>query len=40
MMGTENNPLWQITEKTLFVLDYEIHQKLATDVIGVSFDAH
>ena len=29
-----------ITEKnTLDVLDHQIHQKLATDVIGVSFDA-
>ena len=26
-------------EKTLKVFDHQIHQKLATDVIGVSFDA-
>ena len=26
-------------KKTLDVFDHQIHQKLATDVIGVSFDA-
>ena len=29
----------QKKEKTLKVFDHQIHQKLATDVIGVSFDA-
>ena len=32
-------PKRPITEKNLKVFDQQIHQKLATDVIGVSFDA-
>ena len=39
MMSTEKNPRRPITEKPLKVFDHQIHQKLATDVIGVSFDA-
>ena len=42
MMSTgEKKPLEDRLEKkkTLDVFDHQIHHKLATDVIGVSFDA-
>ena len=35
----EKNPRWPITQKiTIEIFDRQIHQKLAADVIGVSFD--
>ena len=40
-MSTEKkSPRRPIAETNLDVLDYQMHQKIATDVIGVSFDAH
>ena len=33
------NARWPITEKELEVFDHQIHQKLPTDIIDVSFDA-
>ena len=40
MMSTEEKKLKGRLQnkKTLFIFDHQIHQKLATDVIGVSFD--
>ena len=43
MMSTErknNSKADYRREKTLEVFDHQIHQKLAMDVIGVSFNAH
>ena len=40
MSTEEKNPKRAITEKNLFVFDQQSHQKLATDVIGVSFNAN
>ena len=40
MMNTEKNSKADYRKKEkLKVFDHQIHQKLATDVIGVSFDA-
>ena len=39
MRSTEKNPLeCRLHKKKLEVFNHQIHQKLATDVVGVSFD--
>ena len=39
LMTALKKPRRSIPQKTLQVFDHQIHQKLATDVIVVSFDA-